>query len=178
MPKFPTRLLLAVCSLALVSARDQIQRQIPLPENYREWVWLSSGLGMSYSANAKPNDDPNFDNVFAEPTAYAEFKKTGAWPDKTTLILEVRKSRSHSSINTAGHFQSEIEGIEAHIKDQRMPGNWAFYAFGTAKTGTLIPKSAACYSCHEQHGAVDTTFVQFYPTLLKIAQDKGTLENK
>ncbi len=32
-----------------------------------------------------------------------------------------------------------------------------------------------CYSCHEQHGAVDTTFVQFYPTLLKLAEQKGTL---
>ncbi|HYU45886.1 MAG TPA: cytochrome P460, partial [Terriglobales bacterium] len=29
--------------------------------------------------------------------------------------------------------------------------------------------------CHEQHGAVDTTFVQFYPTLLEIAKKKGTL---
>jgi hypothetical protein len=32
-----------------------------------------------------------------------------------------------------------------------------------------------CYSCHEQHAAVDTTFVQFYPTLLEIAKKKGTL---
>ena len=33
----------------------------------------------------------------------------------------------------------------------------------------------SCYSCHEQHAAVDTTFVQFYPTLLKLAEKKGTL---
>jgi len=32
-----------------------------------------------------------------------------------------------------------------------------------------------CYSCHEQHGAVDTTFVQSYPTLLNIAKRKNTL---
>ena len=32
-----------------------------------------------------------------------------------------------------------------------------------------------CYSCHEQHGAVDTTFVQFYPTLIELAKQKGTL---
>jgi hypothetical protein len=178
MKKILYALVFAVFSLALVSARDEVQRKIPLPENYREWVWLSSGLGMSYTPNAKPDDDPDFDNVFAEPTAYAEFKKTGTWPDKTMLILEVRKSESHSSINTSGHFQSDMEHIEAHVKDQRMPGKWAFYSFGTGKTGTLIPKSASCYSCHEQHGAVDTTFVQFYPTLLKIAQDKGTVEKK
>jgi hypothetical protein len=32
-----------------------------------------------------------------------------------------------------------------------------------------------CYSCHSQHAAVDTTFVQFYPTLLPIARAKGTI---
>jgi hypothetical protein len=39
----------------------------------------------------------------------------------------------------------------------------------------MIPATASCYSCHEQHGAVDTTFVQFYPTLLPIAIEKHTL---
>jgi hypothetical protein len=178
MKKILASLVFAVFGLALLSARDEAPRKIPLPENYREWVYLSSGLGMSYTANAKPDDDPDFDNVFTEPAAYAEFKKTGTWPDKTMLILEVRKAQSHSSINTSGHFQSDVEGIEAHVKDQRMAGKWAFYSFGTGKSGTLIPTSASCYSCHEQHGVVDTTFVQFYPTLLKIAQDKGTVENK
>ena len=35
--------------------------------------------------------------------------------------------------------------------------------------------SATCYSCHPANGAVDNTFVQFYPTLLAIAKEKGTL---
>jgi hypothetical protein len=39
----------------------------------------------------------------------------------------------------------------------------------------MFPTEAACYSCHAQHAAVDTTFVQFYPTLLPIAKAKGTL---
>ena len=42
-------------------------------------------------------------------------------------------------------------------------------------TGKLLPKEMECYSCHEQHAAVDTTFVQFYPTLLEIAKKKNTL---
>ncbi len=67
--------------------------------------------------------------------------------------------------------------IEVHVKDEaRFPGKWAFFAFDspTAK-GTLIPQGAPCYTCHAAHAAVDTTFVQFYPTLLPIAQKKGTL---
>jgi hypothetical protein len=39
----------------------------------------------------------------------------------------------------------------------------------------MIPTTANCYSCHSEHAAVDTTFVQFYPTLLPIAKAKGTL---
>jgi hypothetical protein len=39
----------------------------------------------------------------------------------------------------------------------------------------MIPTTAGCYSCHSEHGAVNTTFVQFYPTLLPIAKLKGTL---
>ena len=39
----------------------------------------------------------------------------------------------------------------------------------------MIPTSTDCYSCHAAHAAVDTTFVQFYPTLLPIATSKGTL---
>ena len=60
--------------------------------------------------------------------------------------------------------------------EARFPGKWAFFSFDSASgTATLIPQKANCYSCHLAHAAVDTTFVQFYPTLLPIAQKKGTL---
>jgi len=39
----------------------------------------------------------------------------------------------------------------------------------------MTPLKKDCYSCHREHAAVDTTFVQFYPTLLPIAKHKGTL---
>jgi acyl carrier protein phosphodiesterase len=38
-----------------------------------------------------------------------------------------------------------------------------------------MPQTANFYSCHQDHAAVDTTFVQFYPTLMSIAQDKNTI---
>lgn len=145
------------------------------PSNYREWVYLSSGLGMSYTAGA-----PNmlmFDNVFVNPEAYRNFLETGTWPDKTVLILEVRGAGSNASINKAGHFQTgDRMGVEVHIKDEtRFSGKWAFFGFheGTSPAAR-VPVEASCYSCHRDHGAVDTTFVQFYPTLLGIAKQKKT----
>jgi hypothetical protein len=62
-----------------------------------------------------------------------------------------------------------------HVKDARFSGGWAFFGLDESKPTKQIPKEAACYSCHEQHAAVDTTFVQFYPTLLEIAKKKGTV---
>ena len=146
------------------------------PTNYREWIYLSSGIDMSY--NAKPADMTMFDNVFVNPEAYRSFLATGTWPDKTVMVLETREARGNGSINQHGHFQgAEIMGMEVHVKDEeRFPGKWAFFDFDkpTSK-GTLIPQGAPCYTCHGAHAAVDTTFVQFYPTLLPVAKEKHTL---
>ena len=150
--------------------------KLKLPERYREWVYLSTGLDMSYSAGGTM-DHHMFDNVFVNPEAYQKFQETGTWPDKTMLVLEVRGAESRASINQRGNFQSgEVMGIEVHTKDEaRFPGKWAFFSFDNGKIGSLFPAGAACYSCHQSHGAVDTTFVQFYPTLMPLARSKGTL---
>jgi len=151
--------------------------QMKLPENYRQWTYLTTGFDMSYSPNAMNMDHHMFDNVFAEPEAYKSFVQTGTWPDKTVLILEGRMAQGKGSINQKGNYQStEVMGREAHVKDEaRFPGKWAFFIFGDGKTAKMVPTNMECYTCHQQHAAVDTTFVQFYPTLLPIAQSKGTL---
>jgi len=152
---------------------DRLER----PANYREWVWLSSGLGMSYLPSPHAGAEPAFDNVFVTPAAYRSFVQTGKWPDQTMFVLEVRASQSKGSINQSGHYQGALVGIEAEVKDERrFPGKWAFFGFPSGvDSAAAFPKSEACYSCHAQNGAVDNTFVQFYPTLLEIAKQKGTL---
>jgi len=151
--------------------------QLKLPENYRQWIYLTTGFDMSYSANAMQMDHHMFDNVFVNPEAYKTFVDTGTWPDKTMLVLEARKAEGKGSINQRGNFQgSSVMGLEVHVKDEaRFAGKWAFFGFDEAKTAKMTPTDMACYSCHADHAAVDTTFVQFYPTLLPIAQSKGTL---
>jgi hypothetical protein len=139
------------------------------PQNYREWIYLSSGLGMTYGPMAAEmqTENPPFDNVFVNREAYHAFLASGHWPDKTIFVLEVRASQSKSSINQGGHFQSNQVAMEIHVKDEkRFPGKWAFFDFPNGlKEAKQIPLSESCYSCHEKHGEVDTTFVQFYPTL-------------
>jgi Cytochrome P460 len=151
--------------------------ELKLPQGYREWVYLTSGFDMSYNPAMQMANHHIFDNVFVNPEAYKAFVDTGTWPDKTMLVLEVRGAQAKGSINQNGNFQdADVMGIELHVKDEaRFPGKWAFFAFDGVKTAKAIPTTADCYSCHAQHAAVDTTFVQFYPTLLPIAQEKHTL---
>jgi hypothetical protein len=150
--------------------------EMKFPENYREWVYLTTGFDMSYGPMMQMGHHM-FDNVFVNPEAYKSFQQTGTWPDKTIFVLEGRMARDKGSINKAGNYQStDIMGMEIHVKDEsKFPGKWAFFGSEDGKSAKMIPTSASCYSCHADHAAVDTTFVQFYPTLLPVAEAKGTL---
>jgi len=147
------------------------------PEGYRRWVYLSSGYGMSYSP--KPDSMQMFTNVFVNPTSYDYFVVHGTWPDKTIFILEEYGSTSHGSINKNGSYQNEFMGFEAEVKDEaRFPDKWAYFGFeGAEKSASAgAPSKNVCWNCHEQNAAVEHSFVQFYPELLKIAKEKGTIK--
>jgi hypothetical protein len=172
---------LMLAAVSILCAQDDPQYTkdglMRLPANYREWTFLTAGLAMTYgpAGQTDAQGNPRFDNVFVSPAAYKGFLKTGVWPDKTVMVLEVRDSDSHVSINTGGRVQTGLAAVEVHVKDAaRFKGGWAFFAFAKSDTAKPIPTSANCYSCHEQHGAVDTTFVQFYPTLIDVAKQKST----
>jgi hypothetical protein len=147
------------------------------PEAYRKWVFVSSGYGMSYSQT--PDGMQMFTNVFVTPTAYDYFVANGKWPDKTMFVLEVYGSTSRGSINKHGSYQTDFAGLDVEVKDEaRFPNKWAYFNFSeTAKTASAdTPSKNACWKCHEQNAAVEHSFVQFYPELLKIARAKGTIK--
>jgi hypothetical protein len=151
--------------------------RLVFPANYREWIYLTTGMDMDYNPDPSMAGHSMFDNVFVNPESYKVFVATGTWPDGTMLVLEGRMAANKGSINQTGHFQTnEVMMRSVHVKDSRFDGKWAFFGSDDeGKPTKQIPKEAVCYSCHEQHAAVDTTFVQFYPTLLEIAKAKGTL---
>jgi Cytochrome P460 len=176
----------ALVALVLLGGAGELDMSAPqydssgkmiLPADYREWVFLSSGLDMSYSNAPSMMSGHMFNNVFVPRAAYEAFLKTGVWPDRTVLLLENRGGASDISIAKRGVVQTqEVMGLEAHVKDAaRFKGGWAFFGFDGDKPAEMIPTTEACYSCHQQHAAADTTFVQFYPTLLPVATKLGTL---
>ncbi len=153
--------------------------QLKLPEHYREWVWLTSDFYAGTDpAKMQAGAQFKFNNILVNPEAYRAFMQTGTWPDKTMLVVEQRQADDIGSTNPnlKGNVQSSEIGLAMHVKDEaRFPGKWAFFGFKAATTASMIPTTAGCYSCHAAHGAADTTFVQYYPTLLPIAKSKNTL---
>jgi len=150
------------------------------PERYREWVYLSSGLGTVYGplAAERTGRPPTFTNVFVNPSAHRRFLETGIWPDGTVLVLEIRESVHAPSISTEGRFQGEVIAVEAALKDStRFEEHWGYFNFGMAgDRAAALPTTASCYSCHKTNGAVEQTFVQFYPTLMDAARKHGTVK--
>lgn len=150
---------------------------LQVPADYREWVYLSSGMDMSYSPMAMGMQSV-FDNVFVNPSSWAAFKQTGHWPDKTVFVLEIRRATSHGSINKHGSFQTEeVTGLEFHVHDEaRFKGGWGFFESDGKAAAKHLAETESCYACHLKNGAVDTTFVQFYPTAKPIAVKAGTFK--
>lgn len=143
------------------------------PVDYRDWVFLSSGLGMSYSSTANAN--PLFTNVFVPQWAYRQFLGNGKWPEKTMFALEERASETKGSINKGGRFQTDLAGLAVEVKDQaQFPDRWAYFSF-SGNTQVAAPNAKqACWDCHDSNAAVEHSFVQFYPTLKPVAEKFGT----
>jgi hypothetical protein len=186
----PIALLVAVSAMLAISARHSVSAvsapvtarfradgKLERPVDYRRWVYLSSGFGMSYSQ--QPNGMQAFTNVFVNPASYDYYVANGKWPDKTIFVLEEYGSTSQGSINKLGNYQTGFMGLDIEVKDEaRFPDKWAYFNFsGDEKSvGAIAPAQNACWKCHDQHAAVEHSFVQFYPELLKIAQEKHTIK--
>jgi hypothetical protein len=172
-------LVLSALALAAVVARPTeapeeprftAEKELIRPEGYREWIFVGASLGMSYN-EAAPKQ-PTFHNIYLHPRAYREFVKTGRFPERTILAMEVLMPGAQSSINRQGQFEDRPVGVEAAVKDSsRFPEGWAYFNFirpgqSAAPTAKAFPKEA-CWKCHNEHAASDNVFTQFYPVLRK-----------
>ena len=169
--KTVTFLLLATFAFAADPEFDK-NGELVRPKNYREWIFLSSGVGMNYGSGPLP-----FSNVFVEPSVYRKFVETGKWPESTIFALEIRQPATEGSINKGGQYQTKLLNVEFSVKDKtRFSDGWGYFAFnGNAASSKVLGEAAGCNACHGKNAAVEHTFVQFYPTLLDIARTKGTL---
>lgn len=160
-------------SESMTAPRFTADNQMIVPEGYREWMFVGANYGMSYNdpapgqVTARPG---TFHNIYIQREAYKAYASTGKFPDQTMLVMEVVEPATKESINKQGMFQGRYVGIEVAVKDEkRFDGKWAYFKFFDSE-GKLVPQAKAfpkkaCWDCHNQNGAVDNVFVQFYPVL-------------
>jgi Cytochrome P460 len=142
------------------------------PVNYREWIYVGTPLTPN-DMNAGKAAFPEFHNVYIDPTSWAEYKKTGIFPEGTVMVKELVSVGSKAATSGQGYFQGEFLGLEAAVKSAakhpKEPGNWGYYSF--TKAGAAPGKTApimatqACNTCHQNTAKEDYVFTQFYPVL-------------
>ena len=146
--------------------------QLLRPEGFREWIFVGASLAMSYDKEPSEAKHPTFHNIYINPRSYRAYKKTGRFPERTILAMEVFRSGSHASINRRGRFEERSVGLEAAVKDSsRFAESWAYFSFDLpegkrADRAKAFPKDR-CWTCHDEHAATDNVFTQFYPVLRK-----------
>jgi hypothetical protein len=162
-----------------VMPRYGADRALLLPENYREWVFVGSSLGLSY--DAEPSDHEMFHETLMEPTAYRHFVKTGEFREGSMFALLLHGAEQGVLPGRRGQFAGDVHGVEMAVKDRtRTAEGWAYYGFGgmggaTAASAQPAPASA-CFTCHKQHAARDNVFLQFYPLLAEAAKVKVPIQ--
>jgi hypothetical protein len=140
------------------------------PERWRDWKFVGANYGMGYTEGSPETAKATFHNIYIQPEAYEQYRKTGKFPDRTMLVMEVVRPGTNASINKRGMFQDQFVGIEVALKDEkRFPEKWAYFNFIGKDGAPLVrakpfPKKS-CWECHNKHGASDNVFVQFYPGL-------------
>ncbi len=153
-----------------------------IPENWRSWIYVGTPVTPN-GLNKGKAPFPEFHNVYMEPSAFAEYAKTGAFPEGTQIVKElvlVKKSEngnepdgSATEVCGRGYFPGEFHGLELTVKDTKRfaqePGGWAYFSFGHKappyeKTAAALP-TESCNACHEGAAAQDFVFTQFYPVL-------------
>jgi len=156
--------------------------ELKRPTDYRTWVFVGANLGLQYQRDGKAGPEvkkdggkarpQTFHNVYINPEAYRHYAKTGTFPDRTILVMEVFEAleRAPQDILTRGTYPGKLLSVEAAVKNAKRPDgsktDWAYYDFpNDPKAGAKAFPDAACYNCHRQHASDDNVWVQFYPTL-------------
>ncbi|WP_170785650.1 cytochrome P460 family protein [Ruegeria lacuscaerulensis] len=152
--------------------------QLVLPTGYREWVFLGSPLTPN-ALNGGQAGFPEYHNVYMHPTAYAQYKETGEFPEGTILLKELQLTQpgeeadgSRLEVSGQGYFPAGFNGIDIAVKDSSRfaeSNNWGYFNFGHhappyAETAAAAPIEA-CASCHIDNADEDMVFTRFYAIL-------------
>lgn len=163
----------SIAAAAFAGPSYDADGKIIIPQNMDRWPTVGTTYALSYEGDG----GTTLNSVRLDPESYEAYVNTGKFPVGTIMALEVRLPVTEVAPAKGGQTQGAIVGRSLHVKDEKGgPGTWTFYGYAAGqKVGSAIPRSQACYSCHDEHaGKTDTVFMQFYPTLKEARERTAT----
>lgn len=152
--------------------------ELALPTDFHQWVFLGSPL-TPHALNGGNAPFPEYHNVYVQPEAFAEYRRSGEWPEGTIMLKELQLTRpgtnpdgSSVEVSGRGYFPGARNGIDISVKDTRRfkdSNGWGFFNFGHhappyAETAARQPIEA-CAGCHIAN-ADNMVFSKFYEPIL------------
>lgn len=150
---------------------------LKLPADFEQWVYVGSPLTPNALNGGKANF-PEFHNVYIQPGAYREYKRTGVFPEGTIMFKELqltlkgdRPDGSRAEASGRGYFPGALNGADVSVKDTKRfadTNGWGYFDFNhnepKAATAKLQPRKV-CAECHVAGAKKDMVWTQFYPRL-------------
>ena len=151
--------------------------ELIFPDDTDRWVVMGANIGGDYSdAEFDPKNPGNIGVVQMEPSAYSYLVENGEYADGTMFLLSFFQTQEKPEPELSGFVQGGLAAREIHVIDRvKYQDNRGFYLFAADSRGpsAMLPAGNECVQCHAEHGAFDSTFSQFYPTIRHIvSQDQ------
>ena len=151
-----------------------------LPKGFRFWVFLGSPITPN-GLNDGAAGFPEFHNVYVQRGAFDHYRKTGEWPEGTTLVKELQlvkgggkfKDGSRIEPSGRGYFPAAANGVDLAVKDSKRfasTKNWGYFTSGHhappyAASMQRMP-TEACAQCHIDNAGDDMVYDEFYKAIL------------
>jgi hypothetical protein len=151
--------------------------QLELPDDYREWIFVGSSLGLRYKDDGPAvAERMTFNHVYINRLGYNQFRANGTFPEGTMLMLEVASRAEKDTPAVQGSYAAETIGVEAAVKTSRFGDPWSYFSFD-GSDGKVLKKGrrfedASCIACHRDKADTDHVFTQFYPVLRSLKPSK------
>ncbi len=156
--------LLLMCSAGFASevrtTTPNTQSELLLPATYRNWVTVSP------STPGMPNHHHSHvaSKLFVEPIAFEQFAKTGKWPNKTVIVLELTSAHPKS--------KGDVMGLEAAVKDDsHFPDPWTYYGIVFDHPQEKAPAAKAQKMC-DCDQPLEPMLAMAFPTLRAVINAK------
>ncbi len=137
--------------------------ELLLPANYRNWIAMSPttpGLPAHQHSHLAGK-------LYVEPSSYEQFRKTGVWPNRTVIVLELLTGKP------VPKGACDVMGLEAAMKDDsRFPDPWSYYGIvydRPTEAGSAKLAAADCKDCNQP---LDSMLAMAFPTLRAVINAK------